>query len=52
MDGRTTEIKLVTIDIEIMKGYSKETVLTFKDKGNESPETKNSNETTYLNKLI
>lgn len=37
IDGRTTSNKNETIDVEIHKGYSKETVLTFKDQGNECP---------------
>jgi len=41
-DLRTTENKEVSIDIEIFKGYDKDTVLTYKEMGNEAPGVRNS----------
>ena len=41
-DLRTTEDKEVSIDVEIFKGYDKNTVLQFKEMGNEAPGVKNS----------
>ena len=41
-DLRTTENKEVSIDVEIFKGYDKDTVLTYKEMGNEAPGVRNS----------
>jgi DnaJ family protein B protein 13 len=41
-DLRTTEDKEVCIDIEIFKGYDKNTIIPFKEMGNEAPGVKNS----------
>ena len=41
-DLRTTEDKEVSIDIEIFKGYDKNTIIPFKEMGNEAPGVKNS----------
>ena len=41
-DLRTTEDKEVCIDVEIFKGYDKNTIIPFKEMGNEAPGVKNS----------
>ena len=41
-DLRTTEDKEVSIDVEIFKGYDKNTIIPFKEMGNEAPGIKNS----------
>ena len=41
-DLRTTEDKEVCLDIEIFKGYDKNTIIPFKEMGNEAPGVKNS----------
>ena len=41
-DLRTTEDKEMSIDIEIFKGYDKNTIIPFKEMGNEAPGVKNS----------
>ena len=41
-DLRTTEDKEVSLDIEIFKGYDKNTIIPFKEMGNEAPGVKNS----------
>ena len=41
-DLRTTEDKEVCIDVEIFKGYDKNTIIPFKEMGNEAPGIKNS----------
>ena len=41
-DLRTTEDKEVSIDVEIFKGYDKNTVIPFKEMGNEAPGVRNS----------
>ena len=41
-DLRTTEDKEVCIDVEIFKGYDKNTIIQFKEMGNEAPGIKNS----------
>ena len=41
-DLRTTEDKEVSIDIEIFKGYDKNTIIPFKEMGNEAPGVRNS----------
>lgn len=41
-DLRTTKDKEVSIDVEIFKGYDKNTIIPFKEMGNEAPGIKNS----------
>ena len=41
-DLRTTEDKEVSVDVEIFKGYDKNTIIPFKEMGNEAPGVKNS----------
>lgn len=41
-DLRTTEDKEVFVDVEIFKGYDKNTIIPFKGMGNEAPGVKNS----------
>ena len=41
-DQRTTQNKETSIDVEIFKGYAKNTIIEFKGKGNEAPGMKNS----------
>ncbi len=41
-DQRTTQNKEASIDVEIFKGYDKNTIIEFKGKGNEAPGMKNS----------
>ena len=42
-DFRSTEEKEVSLDVEVFKGYDKNTVITFKGMGNQSPGIKDSN---------
>ena len=48
---RTTNIEEVSQDIEIFKGYDNSTVITFKEKGNDSPGSVSSDLNVYIKEL-
>ena len=50
-DLRTTNIEEVTQDVEIFKGYDNSTVITFKEKGNDSPGVTSSDLNVYIKEL-
>ena len=50
-DLRTTNIEEVTQDVEIFKGYDSSTVITFKEKGNDSPGYVSSDLNVYIKEL-
>ena len=50
-DLRTTNIEEVTQDVEIFKGYDSSTVITFKEKGNDSPGCVSSDLNVYIKEL-
>ena len=50
-DLRTTNIEEVTQDVEIFKGYDNSTVITFKEKGNDSPGITSSDLNVHIKEL-
>ena len=50
-DLRTTNIEEVSQDVEIFKGYDNSTVITFKEKGNDSPGYVSSDLNVYIKEL-
>ena len=50
-DLRTTSIEEVTQDVEIFKGYDNSTVITFREKGNDSPGVTSSDLNVYIKEL-
>jgi DnaJ-class molecular chaperone len=50
-DLRTTNIEEVSQDVEIFKGYDNSTVITFKEKGNDSPGYDSSDLNVYIKEL-
>ena len=50
-DLRTTSIEEVSQDVEIFKGYDNSTVITFREKGNDSPGVTSSDLNVYIKEL-
>ena len=50
-DLRTTNIEEVSQDVEIFKGYDNSTVITFKEKGNDSPGCVSSDLNVYIKEI-
>ena len=50
-DLRTTNIEVVIQDVEIFKGYDNSTVITFREKGNDSPGVVSSDLKVYIKEL-
>ena len=48
---RTTNFEEVSQDVEILKGYDNSTVITFKEKGNDSPGSTSSDLNVYIKEL-
>ena len=51
LDLRTTNIEEVIQDVEIFKGYDNSTVITFREKGNDSPGVVSSDLNVYIKEL-